>query len=184
MIIFRYRHTNRHWIIIYLSSTCRLASIDVADWSDQIYSFFTGDQTGINFITNIGLQVTNVFSHYKEHNWAICGKIQIIFAVCLQSSWLPQQSLGVAGCEQRVLFESQEIGSFAFHVWFVLWAKDLPFDLTSNSLFWKVKSLLPRPSVAVIRLVYTFWLKTLIRRNQTSIQHYNILPRWVIFNEN
>ena len=38
----------------------------MADWSDQIYSFFTGDQTGINFITNIGLQVTNVFPLTKS----------------------------------------------------------------------------------------------------------------------
>ena len=126
------KHTHRHFIIIYISSTCRLASIDVADWSDQIYSFFTGDQTGINFITNIGLQVTNAFP-ITRRIWAICGKIRIIFAVCLQSSWLPQQSLGVAGCEQRVLFESQEIWSFALHVWLVLSAKYLPFDLTSNS---------------------------------------------------
>ena len=38
-------------------ATGRLGSIDVADFSSSIYDFFTGDQTGINFVTNIGLQV-------------------------------------------------------------------------------------------------------------------------------
>ena len=37
--------------------TPRLASLDLGDFSTIIYDFFTGDQTGINFITNIGLQV-------------------------------------------------------------------------------------------------------------------------------
>ena len=39
-------------------ATPRLGSVDVADFSNTIYDFFTGDQTGENFITNIGLQVT------------------------------------------------------------------------------------------------------------------------------
>ena len=38
-------------------ATARLGSIDVGDFSNTIYDFFTGDQTGVNFITNIGLQV-------------------------------------------------------------------------------------------------------------------------------
>ena len=42
-------------------ATPRLGSIDVADFSNTIYDFFTGDQTGENFLTNIGLQVSLLY---------------------------------------------------------------------------------------------------------------------------
>ena len=43
------------------AATPRLGSIDVGDFSNTIYDFFTGDQTGENFLTNIGLQVSLLF---------------------------------------------------------------------------------------------------------------------------
>ena len=42
-------------------ATPRLGSIDVGDFSNTIYDFFTGDQTGENFLTNIGLQVSLLY---------------------------------------------------------------------------------------------------------------------------
>lgn len=48
-------------------ATPRLGSFDVADFSNTIYDFFTGDQTGVNFITNIGLQVPFLFAAFWQH---------------------------------------------------------------------------------------------------------------------
>ena len=48
-------------------ATPRLGSFDVGDFSNTIYDFFTGDQTGVNFITNIGLQVPFLFASFWQH---------------------------------------------------------------------------------------------------------------------
>ena len=47
-------------------ATPRLGSIDVGDFSNTIYDFFTGDQTGENFLTNIGLQVSLLYFLQKD----------------------------------------------------------------------------------------------------------------------
>ena len=49
------------------AATPRLGSIDVGDFSNTIYDFFTGDQTGENFLTNIGLQVSLLFVQNSKH---------------------------------------------------------------------------------------------------------------------
>ena len=48
-------------------ATPRLGSFDLADFSNSIYDFFTGDQTGVNFITNIGLQVPLMLFWQKKY---------------------------------------------------------------------------------------------------------------------
>ena len=48
-------------------ATPRLGTLNVGDFSNSIYDFFTGDQTGVNFITNIGLQVPLMLFWQKKY---------------------------------------------------------------------------------------------------------------------
>ena len=63
--------------------TPRLASLDLGDFSTIIYDFFTGDQTGINFITNIGLQVPFLLQGGNPSSFAKSQNQFNTIAVCI-----------------------------------------------------------------------------------------------------
>ena len=63
------------------AATPRLGSIDVGDFSNTIYDFFTGDQTGENFLTNIGLQVSLLFVLQNSKQFEKLKQLQFAYNV-------------------------------------------------------------------------------------------------------